>query len=107
MGRVRDRIDVARRLFGHCRDRRAQSRGLVDRLERLGQSGACRLVSGVRRNIRIVPDGGHQGHHVAYVVDDRYQRRAQHDRIRQAQRIGVWLGQALDKPDHIVAQIAE
>ena len=53
------------------------------------------------------PGRADHGDLALHPVDDQHHRGAQHDRVGQAERVGVDVRQALDQPDHVVAEVAE
>ena len=67
----------------------------------------CLCIGRPRRQARTGPCGRYQRHLALNTIKHRHHRGAQHDRIGQAQRIRVDVGQMFHQPDHIIAQIAK
>ena len=58
------------------------------------------------RQAGVGPSGRHDRDVALHTVEHRHHRRAQHQRVGQAKRIGIHIRQVLDQADHVVAQIA-
>ena len=64
-------------------------------------------VGGARRLAAAGPGGGDDRHLALHPVEHRDDRGAQQHRVGQAERVGRHVGQMLDQPDHVIAEIAE
>ena len=64
-------------------------------------------VGGAGGEAGVGPGRADHRHLALDAVDDQHHRRAEHQRVGQAERVGVDVRQPLDQPHHVVAEVAE
>ncbi len=86
---------------------RQVGQGAVQRRADALQPLARLLVGCAGGDARLRPHRRDEGDLVAHGVEHHHRRRADEDRVRHAEDVGLGLRQAFHLPDHVVAEIAE